>query len=649
MQQEVDSGAARPAKPACGREEHALDPASAFDRQPGRPIYPGLAAFDIDDAAIFFGRSQESSEVVAALDRMRLQAPGNPKLLLITGASGVGKSSLMRAGVLARLRNEPASWMVPRPLRGGAGCMDVLADMLMSLYPAAQRPAREATIGLLAGAEGPSRLLAMARELRAALERPEATLLLAIDQAEELLEAEAAEESAKLLDLLRAALTEVGNEIVVVATIRSDRLGADGRHGGLAFEMMPLGPLRSEHIGEIVRGPAACEGLGVEDELVEAMRADLDNLCGLPVLACTLRYMHDRLGSDRKLSLASYRSFGGPAGSARRPDDAAMPVDRLREPQRMALREAFVPDLVRVKSDGKFTRTRARPSMLPRLAEPYLRRTTDEARSGARLEEAPGEVEEREARGRELRAAQDLARRRRRQAILASVAAVVILAFGGAATWMFRELAATRGTQLALLQHENSVLSQLLRQEYQQRFDSARVAPARQELVAQSVRRILDNRARYERITRSITMPWYFLAIIHGLEADFRFDLHLHNGDPLTGRTAHVPAGRPAQGTPPFTWEESARDAITVNRYDKWNDWSIAGMLVAWESYNGLGYRHHGINSPYVWACTDLYVKGRYVADGRFDANAESKQCGAVAMLKGLISNGSVSPPPGPR
>ena len=203
-----------------------------------------------------------------------------------------------------------------------------------------------------------------------------------------------------------------------------------------------------------------------------------------------------------------------------------------------------------------------------------------------------GDAEEREARGRELRAAQDLARRRRRQTILASAAAVIILALGGATTWMFRELAATRESQVAQLEYENSVLSRLLRQEYQQRFDAAKVPAARQEMVAQSVRKILGNRARYERITKSMTMPWYFLAIIHGLEADFRFDSHLHNGDPLTGRTVRVPAGRPTRGTPPFSWEESAMDAIAVNRYDKWNDWSIAGMLVAWERYNGLGYRH---------------------------------------------------------
>jgi hypothetical protein len=49
------------AKLAWGLKEHGLDPASAFDFKPDRPIYPGLAAFDVEDAAIFFGRSEESS------------------------------------------------------------------------------------------------------------------------------------------------------------------------------------------------------------------------------------------------------------------------------------------------------------------------------------------------------------------------------------------------------------------------------------------------------------------------------------------------------------------------------------------------------------------------------------------------------------
>ena len=125
---------------------------------------------------------------------------------------------------------------------------------------------------------------------------------------------------------------------------------------------------------------------------------------------------------------------------------------------------------------------------------------TERASLAASARPTPRDAEEREARGRELRAAQDLARRRRRQAILASAAAAIILVLGGAATWIFRELAATRESQVAQLEYENSVLSRLLRQEYQQRFDGAKVPPARQEMVTQSVRKILGNRTRYERI-----------------------------------------------------------------------------------------------------------------------------------------------------
>jgi lysozyme family protein len=59
-------------------------------------------------------------------------------------------------------------------------------------------------------------------------------------------------------------------------------------------------------------------------------------------------------------------------------------------------------------------------------------------------------------------------------------------------------------------------------------------------------------------------VPWELIAALHEREAGGSFKGHLHNGDPLTGRTYHVPAGRPAKGSPPFTWEASAIDALTM-------------------------------------------------------------------------------------
>ena len=377
-------------KLARGLKEHGLDPRDAFDWKPDRPIYPGLAAFDVEDAAIFFGRSEESWQIIETLRRMRLQATGAPKLLLITGASGSGKSSLMRAGVLARLGKEPASWITARPFRRRADALGALADALAWAFPPDRRPTSlEAVTARLTGPDGAGQLLALTRELRLALDRPEATLVLALDQTEELLAAERGDDAAKLLDLFRATLAVVGNEILAIATIRSDRLGswqqhgsikATAEHGELPFEMLPLGPMPMARIGEIVRGPAAYEGLRINDDLVDAIRADTVTSDALPLLAYTLQYLHGHFSSDGRLTLADYRSFGGLEGSVRNQADAAIPIDQLSEEDRRALQEAFVPGLVRATAEGGFSRSRALLATLPPRAEPYLRRLIDEAR-----------------------------------------------------------------------------------------------------------------------------------------------------------------------------------------------------------------------------------------------------------------------------
>src|SRR5690606_14680775 len=65
-------------------------------------------------------------------------------------------------------------------------------------------------------------------------------------------------------------------------------------------------------------------------------------------------------------------------------------------------------------------------------------------------------------------------------------------------------------------------------------------------------------------------------------------------------------------------------------------DWSIEGTLDILERYNGLGYRNKGLPSPYLWAGTDQYVKGKYVADGKFDPNHVDRQLGVAPILMKL-------------
>lgn len=153
--------------------------------------------------------------------------------------------------------------------------------------------------------------------------------------------------------------------------------------------------------------------------------------------------------------------------------------------------------------------------------------------------------------------------------------------------------------------------------------------------------KLIAHQERYRDVAQFVshTLPWHFVALVHHMECGRRFDEHLHNGDPLTARTVRVPIGRPLKGEPPFTWEESAADALTLRGL--WQvglDWSIPGELYQLELYNGFGSRSHGINTPYLWSGSNHYSKGKFVADHVFDANAVSKQIGAATILKRILS-----------
>jgi lysozyme family protein len=185
-------------------------------------------------------------------------------------------------------------------------------------------------------------------------------------------------------------------------------------------------------------------------------------------------------------------------------------------------------------------------------------------------------------------------------------------------------------------------LTQGLKNEYQQLWRTCAIRSGRAATVDALADRLAANKKRYERAGKPSGVPWYVVGVIHLLEAGGDFTKHLHNGDPLNGRTVRVPAGRPTTGKPPFTWEDSAADAIKL-KLKGWTDWSIPGTLYVLERYNGWGYRNHGRANPYLWSFSSNYTKGKYVQDGVFDPNAVSAQCGAAVMLRRLAERGLAS------
>lgn len=188
-------------------------------------------------------------------------------------------------------------------------------------------------------------------------------------------------------------------------------------------------------------------------------------------------------------------------------------------------------------------------------------------------------------------------------------------------------------------------LTTLLKTEYDLLFKDVKISNNKIKVIDQTVSKILKYKKRYELVSDVSKIPWYFVTLIHNMESSLNFKKYLHNGDPLTGCTYNVPEGRPVNGDPPFTWEESAADALKLQRLSTWQDWSISGILFQLEKYNGWGYRkkHPEVLSPYLWSFSNNYISGKYVADGRWSNSAVSRQCGAAVILRRMYEQNLLS------
>ncbi|WBT38114.1 MULTISPECIES: hypothetical protein [Hyphomicrobium] len=185
-------------------------------------------------------------------------------------------------------------------------------------------------------------------------------------------------------------------------------------------------------------------------------------------------------------------------------------------------------------------------------------------------------------------------------------------------------------------------------EDYRRLFATCEIRSEKRSEVMWYVSKITDptRRKAYDQVFEETCVPWYFVAIIHGMECGFDMQSHLHNGDSLKKKTVQVPKGRPAQWLPPSDWVSSAVDALRYDKLDEKPDWTLAHMLYRWEAYNGWRSRLlYKINTPYLWSFSNHYTKGKFVADNVWDSNAVSKQCGAAVMLRGLVEAGHVAAP----
>jgi len=236
--------------------------------------YPGLRPFERHEADIFFGRE---TQVDAMVDRL-----GRAHLLAVTGSSGSGKSSLVRAGLLEALETGLLATAGPvwrfATLRPGSHPMTELAAALLDALGAA-RTADDVALRRAGLERGP---LSLIEELRERPQPDRGNLLILVDQFEELFRYQGLagrEEAEAFVALLLASANERHVPIYIVLTMRSDFLGRCAEFDGLAeavTDAQYLCPrLSREQIRSAIEGPAKVFGGMVEPRLVSRIVDDM--------------------------------------------------------------------------------------------------------------------------------------------------------------------------------------------------------------------------------------------------------------------------------------------------------------------------------------------------------------------------------------
>ena len=388
-----------------GLERAGLD-ASSFTwppaGDPGRAPYRGLRALEAEDAAIFFGRD---AAVVRGLDRIRgLLDDDVEHTLVILGASGSGKSSFLRAGLWPRLARADTSFLplpVIRPdvaaITGRTGLAIALSDAFAaagSSIPPGRIKARLAEEADALGAMLDELLVAQRRRLVGI--DPSAAgpaIIVSVDQAEELFNAEGATEAARFFDLLATALrpgTGPRRRLLILATMRSDRYELLQSSGQLAevkralFDLPPISPseFKSVIVGPVQRLVQSGRRFSVDPALTEQLIADSQGADSLPLLAFTLERLYADFGAEDRLTLEQYDLIGRVKGSIEAGVDQALgdpgrapSIPPTREAQFAALRAAFIPWLARIDPEsGAPLRRVARLDELPEASRAVVER-----------------------------------------------------------------------------------------------------------------------------------------------------------------------------------------------------------------------------------------------------------------------------------
>jgi hypothetical protein len=391
-----------------GLDKAGLDPRFFIwppEKEPDRSPYPGLRPLEAEDAGIFFGRD---ASMVVILDRLRgLREAAPPRLLAILGASGAGKSSFLRAGLIPRLARDDTNFLplpIIRPETAVITGVTGLIHSIQAAFHACGHPCNRADITHAING-GACQLLPLLNRLAEHVRAPEMSgtpaaalpsLVVAIDQGEELFLAEGAKEAQDFLMLLKELTLASAPNLIALLTIRSDsyeRLQTAKALEGVRQEIFALPPMLRGAYQTIIEGPAlrlqdSKRPLKIEPPLIQALLTDIETGSGkdaLPLLAFTLERLYREYGADGDLLAMEYNALGGIKGSIQAAVDAALKaadadptIPKDSSERLVLLRNAFIPALAGIDRETHEARRRvARRSEIPEKARGLIKCLVD--------------------------------------------------------------------------------------------------------------------------------------------------------------------------------------------------------------------------------------------------------------------------------
>ena len=293
-----------------------VEPADITLPADSRPPYRGLLAFEPDDAELFGGREAATLEILDSLNRHPIVA--------IIGASGSGKSSVAKAGVIARLREErnPAHQRILTLRPGG----DPLLALARALGSELDRDANETTrierarqcAAALFDRSAPlSDFMDRVVELRTERGSPPPRLLVLVDQWEELYtQGEDARRRGVFLEHLSSAFAKGPHRLIF--TMRADFTGYLLEDRRAFFDavkpgILTLPRMTREELAQSICKPAEVAGLAFDEGLVEAILSDAGDEPGvLALVEFTLTQLWEKRDKEQnRMTLAAYHAMGG--------------------------------------------------------------------------------------------------------------------------------------------------------------------------------------------------------------------------------------------------------------------------------------------------------------------------------------------------